>query len=166
MLINYLKLPKKKKKIPGIAKRGTSLSNAPNRMKSTRSMSINDGSKENLDDCESVVSSEGKKKVRYVIRHKPRESQVIKFAIYCFFLTLFQQTNFVLKVKIFSEKLEIKAKSKIGSLEKAANYTPHGGNVKITSHKLSWNAQAKIGSLEKAASYKPHGGNVKVNRHF
>lgn len=39
-------------------------------------MSINDGSKENLDDCESVISSEGKKKVKYVIRHKPKESQV------------------------------------------------------------------------------------------
>lgn len=103
-------------------------------------MSINDGSKENLDDCESVLSSEGKKKVRYIIRHKPRESQV----------------------KIFSQKLDIKAQSKIGSLERAANYTPHGGNVKIESHKVKWDAKAKIGSLEKAATYVPHGGNVKV----
>lgn len=63
-------------KIPGIAKRGVSLSNEHSKMKSTRSMSINDGSKENMDDCESVVSSDGKKKVKYVIRHKPRESQV------------------------------------------------------------------------------------------
>lgn len=58
----------------GIPKRGVSLSNAP-KMKTTRSMSIND-SKENMDDCESVISSEGKKVVKYIIRHKPRESQV------------------------------------------------------------------------------------------
>ncbi len=111
-----------------------------------------------------------KKTVRYAVRHKPRPS----------------------KVKIFSEKVEVKASSKIGSLknadykpsggdvvietkqlnwnaqskinslEFAAKYVPNGGNVKIESHKLNWNAAAKIGSLEKAATYKPHGGNVKV----
>lgn len=59
--------------------------------------------------------------------------------------------------------MEIKtAASKINSLEKAANYTPSGGNVKIESHKLNWNAKSKIGSLEKASTYTPSGGNVKV----
>ena len=54
------------------------------------------------------------------------------------------------------------AKAKIGSLDKAATYTPGGGNVKIESQKLNWEAKAKIGSLEKA-NYTPGGGNVKVN---
>lgn len=122
-------------------KRGVSLSNAPKAMKTTRSMSINDSaSKENLDDSASVISSEGKKSVRYIVRHKPRESQV----------------------KIFSQKVEIKnVASKIGSLEKAATYTPSGGNVKIESHKLSWNARSKIGSLD-YVDHKPKGGNIRV----
>lgn len=115
-----------------------------------------------------------KKKVRYAVKHKPRES----------------------KVKIFSQKVEIKnvsskigslenhnykptggdvvietrtlnwnAQSKINSLEKAANYVPNGGNVKIENHKLNWRANSKIGSLEKAATYQPHGGNVKIESH-
>ena len=59
---------------------------------------------------------------------------------------------------------EFKGKAKIGSLEKAATYTPSGGNVKIESHKVNWSARAKIGSLDHAAQYKPSGGNVKVRK--
>lgn len=84
-----------------------------------------------------------KKAVRYAVRHKPRES----------------------KVKIFSQKVEIKnVSSKIGSLE---NYShkPQGGDVIIETRPVNWNAQAKIKSLEKAATYTPSGGNVKIEDH-
>jgi hypothetical protein len=125
-------------RIRSVTKRGVSLSNVP-KMKTTRSMSINDAA-DSLDDTASQVSSEGKKNIKYVVRHKPRESQV----------------------KIFTQKVEIKnVSSKIGSLEKAAHYTPSGGNIKIESHKLAWNAKSRIGSLE-YADYRPKGGNVKV----
>ena len=110
--------------------------------------SANNNSIENL--SESVCSGNGingslsggnsSKTVKYVIKHKPRES----------------------KVKIFSQKLDVSTvSSKIGSLEKAATYKPNGGNVKIESHKLTWTAEPKIGSLEKA-NHKPAGGNVKI----
>ena len=38
--------------------------------------------------------------------------------------------------KIESKELNWKAESKIGSLEKAANYVPAGGNVKVSHHTL------------------------------
>lgn len=118
-------------------KRGVSLSftNKP-----SRSMSINtiDG-KDDMSDCKSVTDSA--KRVIRMVRHKPKESQV----------------------KIFHQKVELKnVTSKIGSLEKAADYVPGGGNVKIETKQLNWNAQSKIGSLEKAAEYVPAGGNVKI----
>lgn len=84
-----------------------------------------------------------KKIIRVAVRHKPRES----------------------KVKIFSQKVEIKnVSSKIGSLENY-NHKPQGGDVVIQTHELNWNAQSKINSLEKAANYVPNGGNVKIENH-
>ena len=67
-------------------------------------------------------------------------------------------------VKIESKPVNWHAKSKIGSLDRAANYTPSGGNVKIESQKLNWNSQSKIGSL-KHVDYQPGGGNVKIENH-
>jgi hypothetical protein len=124
-------------------KRGVSLVNNSRKFSVANSMN---NSRENLNDSFSSGSgvsqngNGGKKNVKYLIRHKPKESNV----------------------KIESHKLEWKAQSKIGSLEKAATYKPAGGNVKIENHKVEWNAQSKIGSLEKAANYKPAGGNVKI----
>jgi hypothetical protein len=84
-----------------------------------------------------------KKTVRYAVRHKPRPS----------------------KVKIFSQKVEIKnATSKIGSLNNY-DYKPSGGDVVIETKQLNWNAQSKINSLEFAAKYVPNGGNVKIESH-
>ena len=97
-------------------KRGVSLSASTMMDKTFRSMSINE-SQESLNmpasgtptDQRSTVGESNNKNVRYIIRHKPRESQV----------------------KIFSQKMIIKnVGSKIGSLEKA-NYVPGGGNVVV-----------------------------------
>lgn len=88
-------------------------------------------------------SAENKKPVRYAVKHKPRES----------------------KVKIFSQKVEIRnVSSKIGSLDNA-NHKPAGGDVIIETKPLSWNAQSKINSLEKAKNYVPNGGNIKIESH-
>lgn len=104
-------------------------------------ISINSLSSTN-ESIESKKSSvKPKKVVRVAVRHKPRES----------------------KVKIFSQKVEIKnVSSKIGSLENY-NHKPQGGDVVIETRELNWNAQSKINSLEKAANYVPNGGNVKVS---
>lgn len=89
-------------------------------------------------------STENKKSIRYAVKHKPRES----------------------KVKIFSQKVEIKnVSSKIGSMENY-NHKPAGGDVIIETKPLSWNAHSKINSLEKAKTYVPNGGNVKVTFHY
>lgn len=91
---------------------------------------------------ENLVKGE-KKNIRYAVRHKPRES----------------------KVKIFSQKMEIKnVASKIGSL-KNYDHKPAGGDVIIETRPLNWNAQSKIKSLENAATYTPSGGNVKIEDH-
>lgn len=123
-----------------VNKRGQSHSAIASSPSSSRSLSIVSEANSLLND--QSLFGDGKKTVRYIIRHKPRESQV---------------------VKIFSQKLELKnVASKINSLEKAATYQPSGGNVVIETKKLNWNAQAKIGSLEKAANYQPSGGNKKI----
>ncbi|CAF0727181.1 unnamed protein product [Brachionus calyciflorus] len=115
-------------------KRGVSLSNSSGFTK-TRSLSTQ-ASNDNLSLC-SDRSDMNNKTVRYVIKHKPKPSQV----------------------KIFSQKVEFKGvKSKINSLEKA-NYVPGGGNVIIDTKPVNWEANSKIGSLDKY-NYEPGGGNV------
>ena len=111
--------------------------------KPKRGMSLSAGVSVNSlsSDSTGTSKSKPKKTVRYAVRHKPRES----------------------KVKIFSQKVEIRnVSSKIGSLDNY-NHKPAGGDVVIETRELNWNAQSKIGSLEKAATYVPNGGNVKVS---
>lgn len=86
-------------------KRRVSMSNSSSLLNKTRSLSTQP-STDNL----SIFSDKSDKKIRYLVKHKPRSSQV----------------------KIFSQKLELKnVKSKINSLEKA-NYVPGGGNVVVS----------------------------------
>ena len=75
--------------------------------KSVRSLSVSSPNDDSFN--ESDFNLDGTKTVRYVVRHKPKESQV----------------------KIFSEKVKIKnISSKIGSFDKA-NHVPGGGNVQV-----------------------------------
>jgi hypothetical protein len=75
--------------------------------KSVRSLSVSSPNDDSFN--ESDFNIDGTKTVRYVVRHKPKESQV----------------------KIFSEKVKIKnVSSKIGSFDKA-NHVPGGGNVQV-----------------------------------
>lgn len=86
-------------------KRRVSLSNSSSLLNKTRSLSTQP-STDNL----SMFSDKSDKKIRYLVKHRPKSSQV----------------------KIFSQKLELKnVKSKINSLDKA-NYVPGGGNVVVS----------------------------------
>ena len=63
-------------------------------------------------------------------------------------------------VKIETKKVQIEAKSKIGSLQNAS-YKPGGGDKKIESRKVEYNAKSKVGSIINM-KHVPGGGNVKV----
>ncbi|RNA30821.1 microtubule-associated 4 [Brachionus plicatilis] len=85
--------------------RALSVFNSSSLLNKTRSLS-SQPSTDNL----SMLSDRSDKKVRYVVKHRPRASNV----------------------KIFSQKVELKnVKSKINSLDKA-NYVPGGGNVVVS----------------------------------
>lgn len=63
-------------------------------------------------------------------------------------------------MKIETKKVQIEAKSKIGSLQNA-NYKPGGGDKKIETRKLEYNAKSKVGSIINM-KHVPGGGHVKV----
>lgn len=109
--------------------RGQSQSAVPNsKQSSNRSLSITDSNYSLVDNN----NNGGKKNVRYILKHKPRETQVASVFFSVLIFLNFHKLKF-LKVKIFSQKVEIKnVHSKIGSLEKAATYTPGGGNVVVS----------------------------------
>lgn len=110
--------------------RGQSQSAVPtSKQSSNRSLSITDSNYSLIDNNNN--NNGGKKNVRYILKHKPRETKVASVFSILIFLN-FHKLKF-LKVKIFSQKVEIKnVHSKIGSLEKAATYTPGGGNVVVS----------------------------------
>ncbi|KAJ1563470.1 hypothetical protein HK405_001920, partial [Cladochytrium tenue] len=64
-------------------------------------------------------------------------------------------------IKIFSEKVQVKAEPKVGSLDNIT-HTPGGGSVRIKSEKIDLNGvSSKIGSLENI-NHTPGGGDVKI----
>lgn len=117
-----------------VNKRGQSHSAIASSPSSSRSLSIVSEANSLLND--QSLFGDGKKTVRYIIRHKPRESQVASvFYMKLVLMHLFINIYFfylIYQVKIFSQKLELKnVASKINSLEKAATYQPSGGNVVV-----------------------------------
>lgn len=67
-------------------------------------------------------------------------------------------------MKIETKKIQIEAKSKIGSLQNTS-YKPGGGDKKIETRKLEYNAKSKVGSIINL-KHVPGGGNVKVISRF
>lgn len=85
---------------------------------------------------------------------------LVLFAI-CIIIILFCRNR--LYLQILTHKVEIKAQSKIGSLENAG-HKPRGGDKKIETVKLDFKerSRSKVGSKE-YITHVPGGGDVKVS---